>query len=447
MNAKGGLALAAAALLLVAGLAGAFGRQADARPVKVLVPTLTNRPELCLTCHDGIEEISPSHPVAAFGCTTCHGGDGLALDADLAHAGMYGGRNPADLAVADIACGGADCHSGDPAAGRDHIQRVTRSVQATYAGAIAQVRHAFGAQPDATARMGIQAVQNLPAGQGDQLAPHGAVAALEAFAAGSSDSEAVQKFAANCLNCHLSAQAVQQPYVYRGTGCAACHTPYDNDGLYKGTDPAISRTEPGHASKHRLTTAVTYTQCDHCHNRGNYNLPRMAFDERTDLPAPGQAQPSRLEEYYQPIGQFTLCEWELDCVDCHTGDEAMGDGQIYGSQADAQYVQCRTCHGTTTELPQVATITDPNDVALRRAKVNGNYTLQLGDKVVVTDKGEKLGQVRWTGDRFVETLKITGQVLEIPLAQGSGCKQKPEEQDSRYCHACHDYREQMRDGS
>ena len=84
----------------------------------------------------------------------------MALDADLAHAGMYGGRNPADLAVVDVACGGADCHSGDPAAGRDHIQRVTRSVQATYAGAIAQVRHAFGAQPDLTAQMGVHGVQS-----------------------------------------------------------------------------------------------------------------------------------------------------------------------------------------------------------------------------------------------------------------------------------------------
>jgi hypothetical protein len=445
MSGKSRLGVAAAALLLVAVLAGALGRQADARPVKVIVPTWTNRPELCLTCHDGIEEISSSHPVAAFGCTTCHGGDGLALDADLAHAGMYGGKNPADLAVVDQACGGADCHSGDRLAGRDHIQRVTRSVQATYTGAIAQVRYAFGAQPDGMAHMGVHAVPSEP-GSPSEVLP-GALTTLAAFATGPTDPDSVQKFAANCLNCHLSAQPAAKPYFYRSTGCAACHVPYDNDGFYKGTDPTISRTEPGHASQHRLTTTVTYAQCDHCHNRGNYNLPRMAFDQRTDLPAPGAAQSSRLEEYYQPIGEFTLCEWELDCVDCHTGDEAMGDGSIYGNQADAQYIQCRTCHGTATELPQLATITDPNDVALRRAKVNGNYALQAGDQVVVTDKGEKLGQVRWTGDRLVETLKATGQVLEVPLVKGSSCEQKPDEQASHYCHACHDYREQTHAGS
>jgi hypothetical protein len=438
MSAQRNLVLAAAAILLTAVLLAAWGHQASQPPVKMIIPTLTNRPELCLTCHDGIEEISASHPVVAFGCTTCHGGDGMALDADLAHAGMYGGRNPADLAVVEVACGGANCHSGDPAAGRDHIQRVTRSIQATYAGAIAQVRHAFGAQPDLTAHQGTHAVQD------DQVVSPDAVPSLAAFAPSATDPKPVQQFAVNCLNCHLWAQPAAKPYFYRSTGCATCHALYDNDGLYKGSDPTIARTEPGHASAHRLTTAVPYTQCNHCHNRGNYNLPRMTFVERTDLPALPAAKTEdvtarRLAEYYQPIGQFTRCEWELDCVDCHTAREAMGDGDIYSSQADAQYIQCRTCHGTLTEPPTLATITDPNDVVLRQAQVNGHVTLQVGDQVVVTDRGEKLGQVRWSGDHLVQTMKATGQTYSVPLIQGSACKQKPDEQASRYCHACHDH--------
>jgi hypothetical protein len=396
-----------------------------------IIPTLTNRPELCLTCHHGIEEISPSHPVATFGCTTCHGGDGLALNADLAHAGMYGGRNPADLAVVDVACGGAKCHNGDPAAGRDHIARVMGSIQATYAGAIAQVRFAFGAQPDATARMGIRAVQDAQI-----LSPKG-VPSLTAFASNASDPLPVQKFAANCLTCHLSAQPIAQPYLYRATGCAACHLLYDNDGLYKGEDPTLSRSEPGHARAHRLTTAIPYTQCNHCHNRGNYNLPRMAFVERNDLAASADATAPRLAAYYQPIGQFTRCEWELDCIDCHTTRDAMGDGDLYSRATDAQGTRCRTCHGTLWEAPARATITDADDVALRQAEVNGKYTLQVGDQVVVTERGEKLGHVRWTGGRLVLTMKATGQTYTIPPVQGSACEQKPDAQASRDCHACH----------
>ena len=431
-------AVAAAGIVLALVLLAAWGRQAGQPPVVQIIPTLTNRPELCLTCHDGIEEISPSHPVAAFGCTTCHGGDGLALDADLAHTGLYGGRNPADLAVADVACGGADCHNGDPAASRDHIQRVNGSIQATYAGAIAQVRFAFGAQPDQAAHMGVHAVRD------DRVVSPDAVASLTAFTADAADPGSVQQFAARCLTCHLWAQPVAKPTFYRATGCAACHALYDADGLYKGSDPTLSHTEPGHASAHRLTTAMPYTQCNHCHNRGNYNLPRMTFVERTDLaalPAATAASAQRLAEYYQPIGQFTRCEWELDCVDCHTTREAMGDGDIYGSQADAQYTQCRTCHGTLTEAPTLATITDPNDVVLRQAQVNGKYPLQVGDQVVVTERGEKLGQVRWDGDHLVQTMKVTGQTYNVPLVKGTGCTQKPDEQASHYCHACHDHRQ------
>jgi heterodisulfide reductase subunit A len=37
----------------------------------------------CLTCHADLPEISASHPVASFGCVSCHGGERLALDADL----------------------------------------------------------------------------------------------------------------------------------------------------------------------------------------------------------------------------------------------------------------------------------------------------------------------------------------------------------------------------
>jgi len=138
--------IAYAALALVIVMALAFARQADAPAAKSITPSLTGRPELCLTCHDGIEEISASHPQEAFGCVTCHGGNALALDADLAHAGMRGGKNPSDFRVVEASCGGSECHSGSAEDQRDHIHRSTTSIQATYAGAIAQVRRSFGGQ-------------------------------------------------------------------------------------------------------------------------------------------------------------------------------------------------------------------------------------------------------------------------------------------------------------
>ena len=424
---------------------GAVVRQSRQPEIVQITPTLTGRPELCLTCHQGIEEISASHPQEAFGCVLCHGGDGLALDADLAHATLRGGHaagttgNPSDLSVVEESCGGSACHSGAAENGRDHIHRVLTSVQATYAGAIAQVNYAFGQQPDATARWGVFAVQD------DVITTNTGVPFLAEFSPGPDAPEAVHAFAQECQLCHVTAVPLAQPYFFRATGCAACHTVYENDGLYRGGDPTIAKDEPGHGRSHQLTTAIPYYQCNHCHNRGNYSLRQMTFLERDDLPGPHSlsAQEQRELDYYQPIAQFTLCEWELDCVDCHTNGEVMGDGDIHSNQADIQYVQCQTCHGTLAALPQLTTIEDPEHPAIISANLNPNYSVVVGDTVIATAQGETFGWVQWDGERLVETGKIDGRLYEVPLVMGSACQQQPDEQESHYCHECHAYEREI----
>jgi len=425
-------------LLLV--VIGTVVRQLRQPEIVEITPTLSGQPELCLTCHTGIEEISASHPTEAFGCVLCHGGDGLALDADLAHATMRGGRNPSALDVVQESCGGSACHSGFAEDGRDHIHRVLTSVQGTYAGAIAQTNFAFGGQPDLTARYGIYAVQD------DVITTETGVPELLPFQPGPDAPPPLHEFADNCQFCHVTADPLAQDYYYRATGCASCHVVYENDGLYRGSDPTIPKDEPGHGRTHQLTTAIPYYQCNHCHNRGNYSLRQMSFLERDDLPGPDNlsAQEQRELEYYQPISQFTLCEWELDCVDCHTNGEVMGDGDIHSSQTEIQYIQCKTCHGTLTEMPNLVTIEDPEHPAIRSAELNPHYSVAVGDTVIATEKGETFGWVKWDGEKLLETGKVDGRLYEVPLVQGSACQQKPDEQESSYCHECHTYERTVR---
>jgi hypothetical protein len=185
-------------------------------------------------------------------------------------------------------------------------------------------------------------------------------------------------------------------------------------------------------SIHKLTTAISYTQCNTCHNRGNYNLASMHFEPRTDQPA------DRLHDYYQPIAQFTRCEWTLDCADCHTRHEAMGDGNLYGSKADIRYIQCRTCHGTLDGLPLTRTIQSPDDLALRMAFLNPVIDLKVGDTILVTDKGEPLWNIRKLPDGTYELFgKAGGQRFTFKPVKGTACQQKPDQQESRYCHECH----------
>jgi hypothetical protein len=420
-------------LLLTSLMTLAIIRQLSLPAPRSITPTLTGKQELCLTCHYGIEEISKSHPVEAFGCVACHDGDPLALDKEVAHTGLRGGKNPSDFSVAAASCGGSECHSGSIADNRDHIQRSMTSIQATYAGGIAQVRRAFGAQSDAVARFGINAITS-------EVTPTDkTVAQLDRFdPIASNDPAAVIKFGQTCLTCHLSSEPIMQPYQYRSTGCAACHTSYASDGLYRGGDPMIDPTQVGHASRHQLTTKISYTTCDTCHNRGNYSLKQMTFLPRNDLPTSGSPLPEdRLRDTYQPIAQFTKCEYELDCIDCHTSKQVMGDGKLYSSKLDIQDTQCKTCHGTLTELPQTMTITDLNDVELRRALLNGNYSLQVGDNVIAISAAEKFGAIKLIDSQYIETLKVGGKQLVIPLATGSLCRQRPDQQTSNYCHECH----------
>ncbi len=397
------LFLASFVLFLACGLV--LWQQNHSPTLIAITPTLTGQVEYCLTCHTDLPEISTSHPVATFGCVLCHGGEPLALTADLAHSTLRGGANPADLSVVEASCGGEMCHSGSPQAYRDHIQRVTTSLQATYAGAIAQVRYAFGAQPDLAARVGIFAVDGLAA-----------------FDPGQESSPMLNAFASNCLTCHLSAQPIPEAQYNRWTGCSACHSPAPR------TDGTLV---------HELTTAIPYSQCDACHNQGNYNLADMQFHTRQDSPA------DRLHDYYQPIAEFTQCEYKLDCVDCHTRQEVMGDGHVYSSKKDIQYVRCKTCHGTSDTLPLTHTISDANDLALKLAFLNPVIDLKVGDTILVTDEGEPLWNIRVIPGKAGEVptyelfSKSTGQRFTFKPVMGSTCLQKPDQQEARYCHACH----------
>lgn len=378
----------------------------------ILIPSITGEVEYCQTCHLDLPEISKSHPLKTFGCVTCHGGERLALDADLAHSSMRGGKNPSDLAVVEESCGGEKCHSGLAGQNSDHIQRVTRSLQATYAGAIAQLRYAFGAQPDLTAFMGIYAVAPQPDNTGGLQ--HG----LTAFNPTQETSPSLQAFSQNCLFCHLSANPLPEEAYSRFTGCAACHTP----SISIGDEQSV----------HRLTSSIPYAQCNTCHNRGNYSLSDMQFHPRTDQPA------DRLHDYYQPVAQFTRCEWTLNCIDCHTRMEVMGDGNLYSNKKESQYIRCQTCHGTLTDPPLTRQISDPNDLALKMSFLNPVIDLQVGDTILMTEKGEALWNIRQLTDGQFELFdKASGQRFTFRAVLGTACQQKPDEQTSNYCHQCH----------
>ena len=282
------------------------------------------------------------------------------------------------------------------------------------------MRYTYGAQSSLKALYGTSAIQDPQSTSG--------ITSLADVRSEDGDQPAV----ASCSGRTVSPATCPPSLLQTGgrydhfTGCAACHTPTQAAGP---DQREYQNGHPGAPADHRHP--VYPVRC--------LPQPRQLRPAHDDLPAAHRpAGQTGLQDYYQPIAQFTKCEWTLDCIDCHTRTEAMGDGSLYSSEADIQYIQCQTCHGTLTSLPKTRTLTDPNDLAFRLAQLNPVVTLQLGDTILVTDKGEPLWNTRVLPDGTYQLVgKATGQVFTFKPVMGSGCLQDPNDQSSASCHQCH----------
>jgi hypothetical protein len=272
--------------------------------------------------------------------------------------------------------------------------------------------YAAGTQSDLIGHLSLVPIED------NQITTSTGLQALSGFDPASFTSPLWQAFTKNCLFCHISAEPLTGSEYTRLTGCAACHIQAENQAT--------------HQPIHHLITAIPYQQCNTCHNRGTYNVNTATFTVRGDQPA------NRQQDVYLPNTHVATCEFRLDCVDCHTRQEIMGDGDLHSNQVEIQYVQCRTCHGTLTELPLTRTITEPTDFALTLAALNPAVRLQVGDTILVTAQGESLWNTHVLTDGTYELVdKATGQHLTFRPIKGSSCQQNVEQQKASDCHACH----------
>jgi hypothetical protein len=92
-----------------------------------------------------------------------------------------------------------------------------------------------------------------------------------------------------------------------------------------------------------------------------------------------------------------------------------------------------------TKTPQIAVIKDVNELAMRQARINGRAEfLKVGDQVIETARGELLWSIKQIApNKFIQIDKVSGQIYNVPLVQGSKCTQDGKTQTSDYCHTCH----------
>ncbi len=283
-------------------------------------PVVLGRLEGCLVCHAGVRGLSASHSAQAVGCAACHGGNPFSLDRDGAHDGLI--RIPGNLADATRTCGAPACH---PSA----VERVPRSLMASMAGIIAVDRAVFGerASPDHPPHVGA-------------LGRTGADAHLRQL----------------CASCHLGATKTAFGPIddmSRGGGCTACHLGYSRDATadlarYE-RDQHLGRAPVSPSTHPNLSVAIGRSQCFGCHSRsGRISMSYDGWHEAgLSGPAPADTAPHRAladGRLLVMVAADVHAAQGMDCIDCHTSTEVMGDGLSHARKSEALKVTCEDCH-------------------------------------------------------------------------------------------------------
>ena len=294
----------------------------------------------CLSCHKGIESISPAHPLK---CAACHlrpediKGKTLTEHQEIV-------RNPSAPGNMEIFC--IKCHEKE-------IKQVKNSLHSTMAGIINQTRYLWGAQESAAPAIYGLSGPLKPLPESDPSLHAETPAML------------VDDFLTRrCLRCHIHTKGIESPGLYRGTGCAACHVLYNNDGRYGGTDQAIDRSKKGYPAKHKFTKRIPNGQCLHCHNPNHVGADYEGLfqhDYNDSYRSPlvnGKLRGATYGLDHHHLVKDIHAEKGLWCIDCHTRKDVMGDGHVYSYEMEVPKRSCTDCHGgfdnTPPDLPNRA---------------------------------------------------------------------------------------------
>ena len=449
--------------------------------------------EKCLTCHDGVEQISAFHPVNKFGCTICHRGNGdSTLKAEAHKSLLYGQnsqgghRNPSNFRVVDKSCGISGCHAGHKQDDQNHWPRVRKTQMSIQAGKISGIRYQWASQSEKLAKYAWVGVKDKDGFTPTHRGALKEISTIPVFGAkdiprnpdGSfrdtddmgnpivvSKEISDSQMRKSCARCHFwidRNESNNKSFAnYRSQGCATCHAIYDNDGRYKGGDPTIPKDKSGHAKLHQLTTAVPAFQCVHCHNRGGrtgvtYQGNVEADFYGTPFMQGKHSDSKKYGKYYNTINPDIHYEQGLECIDCHTQFDVMGDGNIYSKKYEQVETRCKDCHGAFDEGIKTAKVTDPKDRVVRLGRVSPNYKNEVGDEMVLTARGNKYTNVKVIDGKAVLISKFDGREHEVPVITGKkGSHSIPQHQErlecaschSRWtaqCYGCHDYYDQTK---
>jgi hypothetical protein len=365
------------------------------RPEKLAV-TAAGNIDMCLNCHKD-EKLDPAHDSAVIGCSVCHLGNPLAVTEEEAHKGMV--LNPGDLRHVEKTCSVEGCHPGD-------VHKVKNSLMATNRGILGTLLYYWGESDSQDTDLTVEELL-----KSDET------------------SLALDYFRKLCATCHLWKQKNDLPGVaeffnQKGGGCSACHYSVPGEaGMVTVTEADDSGEElPPKKKLHPLITAKVQTaNCVRCHNRsGRIGLSYMGLFESEGYGTPyekGGLNSRQLPgaRFYLEIADDVHHSKGMECIDCHTRNEIMGDGTSYAHYEDQLEISCNMCHSDNPGK------TRKNELLTNVAKQDGNWNL-VGkvDEKIRPLKGPKKGVCDFSAHK-----RVTCEACHSTwVAQCYGCHAK-----------------------
>ena len=367
-------------------------------------PTIDGRQESCLMCHNNVDGFSALHNPAVIGCFSCHGGNPFSMNKREAHEGMM--LIPGNLSNAGRSCGTANCHP-------EIVNRIDKGLMATLTGMINVDRYVFNEQ-------------SVPDGDGDLASLHHTAA-----------DEHLNNL---CVRCHLGNEKLASGPVTeesRGGGCLACHLNYD-EKAEKAHAAHLNMPDDSAWLLHHASVDLTVTNnhCFGCHSRsGRISTNYEGWHETTFKPVDVVDKSGyRLVEesrVFKQVQDDVHHAAGMDCIDCHTSYELMGDGKRYQHQEQQQDVACTDCH---TDHP--ATI-NPLQMDGESAIIAGMRFGNIAGKKVLRTKKHKVPLI----NTFVKNDSIflmgkNNKKLHYVKPPGSNCLRDNVHQEVS-CSACH----------
>lgn len=343
-------------LLLIFVALLAIGRELSMkRPSQVYVTT-SGRIDMCLSCHTK-EKLDPAHDPRVIGCAPCHLGDPLAIDEATAHKGMV--INPGDLRVVEKTCGIDGCHPTD-------VKKVMNSLMATNRGIIGTLLYYWGETDSQNTDITVKRL--IDSGE---------------------TSLALDYFRKLCATCHLWKQKNDLPgepdfFNEKGGGCSACHYLMPEGAARQGVAGFDDDTKAEKKKIHPLITKkVSEENCIRCHNRsGRIGVSYTGVFESEGYGTPyedGGLSSKQLpgKRFYLEIAEDIHHQKEMACIDCHTRNEIMGDGNSYAHYEEQLEISCEMCHSPSPGK------TRKNDAVTNISKKNGKFVMtgRVNEKV------------------------------------------------------------------